>query len=440
MALSNLGLITMGGAMLRPGGSLGDGFLGYGQGLVQDSRMKAQAAQTQAYLQQADMERQQFEAKQRAAKEQQDNWKAFLGTFGPQTPAQASQAPAGSLNGPLGSGTFGIDPLAAMGQKSAPQQGSKWTDMRMLLGLRAGLKREDIEALANANTLGMPEVARTIEQADSMGNPQTAQFDKFGRPVGAAINKPVELDLKDLGGEFQRYNKYTGGLVGNKIPQTVDPNSQLSADTTRRGQNMTDARAREQIDIQRQLLGGGTGKPPAGYRIGKDGLSFEFVPGGPADPAAKTPTEDQSKSAGYAVRMENSLRTIKDIVAKNPGAAKPNLLPSGLQWIGATAAANSLNGEDRQRVEAAQLDALDAALTLGTGAAYTKEQLEGYRIALFPQIGDKSATIKDKAERLSKIIETARLRAGNQNAKVDQVLGPRKPAGATGEWSIRKID
>jgi len=245
MALSSLGLINMGGQMLRPGGSLGDGFLGYGQGLAQDSRMKAQQAQTQAYLQQADMERQQFEAKQRQTQQQQENLKAFMASL--QTPAQAAQAPAGTLNGPLGSGTFGLDPLAAMSQKAAPagQKGGQWDAMKMLMGLRAGLKREDIEGLANASTLGMPEVARTIDQADSMGNPQTAQMDKFGRPVGAAINKPVELDLKDLGGEFQRYNKYTGGLVGNKIPQTVDPNSLLSANTTIRGQNMTDARARE---------------------------------------------------------------------------------------------------------------------------------------------------------------------------------------------------
>ena len=52
MALSNLGLIQMGGAMLRPGGSFGDGLLAYGNGLQGDAHMQVQGARTQARQQQ----------------------------------------------------------------------------------------------------------------------------------------------------------------------------------------------------------------------------------------------------------------------------------------------------------------------------------------------------------------------------------------------------
>src|SRR5690606_6150265 len=100
-----------------------------------------------------------------------------------------------------------------------PQQGGQWNPMKLLMGLQAGLKREDIEALANANTLGMPEVARTIEQADSMGRPQTAQMDKFGRPVGSPVAKPYQTNLEDFGDYKQRYDAYTGGLTGNHLPK-----------------------------------------------------------------------------------------------------------------------------------------------------------------------------------------------------------------------------
>ena len=73
---------------------------------------------------------------------------------------------------------------------------------------------------------------------------------------------------------------------------------------------------------------------------------------------------------------------------------------------------NKLTSADRQRIESAQLDVLDAALTLGTGAAYTKEQIEGYRKSYFPQLGDDPATVKDKQLRLQNLLESAYISAG----------------------------
>jgi hypothetical protein len=155
-------------------------------------------------------------------------------------------------------------------------------------------------------------------------------------------------------------------------------------------------------------------QPPAGYERTADG-NLKFIKGGPADP--DTPkgkgalTEDQAKSAGYAVRMENALKLIGEVEKTSPGAARPgvgtaliNALPEG--------AANALRPESRQRVEAAQLDALDAALTLNTGAAYTKEQLHGLSRAYFAQPNDDDKTVLDKQNRLKSLIDTARLRAG----------------------------
>lgn len=154
-------------------------------------------------------------------------------------------------------------------------------------------------------------------------------------------------------------------------------------------------------------------KPPAGYRWAEGG-KLEAIPGGPAGDG-KPLTEDQAKSAGYALRMDNALKLINEIGAKNPGATRPgfgtallNTLPEG--------AANFLRPEQRQQVEAAQLDALDAALTLNTGAAYTREQLQGLSRAYFAQPGDDDATVADKQQRLGSLIETARVRAGSGGA------------------------
>jgi hypothetical protein len=166
--------------------------------------------------------------------------------------------------------------------------------------------------------------------------------------------------------------------------------------------------------------------------IGPDGRPMLFQPsnrGGPpvstglaAPPKAGVkPTEDENRSAGLAVRMEDALRTLTAVTEKNPGAATPPVFQSMVGMV-SEKAANAMTPVDRQRVEAAQLDALDAALTLATGAAYTKEQLAGLSKAYFPQIGDKEKTIEEKRARLGKVIETARIRAGSQAPNINRIL------------------
>ena len=73
---------------------------------------------------------------------------------------------------------------------------------------------------------------------------------------------------------------------------------------------------------------------------------------------------------------------------------------------------NKFTSAQRQIIESAQLDITDAALTLGTGAAYTKEQLETYRKSYFPQIGDKPEVVVAKRARLQNILQSAAIASG----------------------------
>lgn len=180
------------------------------------------------------------------------------------------------------------------------------------------------------------------------------------------------------------------------------------------------------------------GDAPNGYFwTGDPRRPLGFIPGGPADPSvsnsrnAGVPTEDERKAAGIAVRMENALNTITDISKKAPGSVTPNVsaaAASKLPVIGSVLE-NTLNSQDRQRVEAAQRDALDAALTLATGAAYTKQQFEDLKKSYFPQIGDDPKTIEEKRARLDAIIQTARIRAGRAAPTIDPILQGAPAAG-----------
>ncbi len=51
-------------------------------------------------------------------------------------------------------------------------------------------------------------------------------------------------------------------------------------------------------------------------------------------------------------------------------------------------------------------------MTLGTGAAYTREQLDNYRKSYFPQLNDKPGTIKDKQQRLKSLLDSAMIKSG----------------------------
>lgn len=152
-------------------------------------------------------------------------------------------------------------------------------------------------------------------------------------------------------------------------------------------------------------------------------------------------TEGERKAGTLLARLRGSQQQLTQALSDDPGAAKPGIASEGLRATLGDTAANLAMGQGRQRVEAAQLDMLDAALTLGTGAAYTKEQLRGYARSYFPQIGDDAKTVADKKARLDNVIQSAEIAAGRAADLVKTPSGappktangapqmPTKPAG-----------
>jgi hypothetical protein len=125
------------------------------------------------------------------------------------------------------------------------------------------------------------------------------------------------------------------------------------------------------------------------------------------------PTESERTAGFLTNRVVNSLNQLQSVVGATPTAASPNFGAEAVRFLtGSEYLKNLANPESRQQVEAAQLEILDAALTLGTGAAYTREQLENYRRSYFPQLGDKDKTVQDKQQRLKSLIDSAMIKSG----------------------------
>jgi len=125
------------------------------------------------------------------------------------------------------------------------------------------------------------------------------------------------------------------------------------------------------------------------------------------------PNEGERKAATLASRLNFSVGQMNEAIGLDPKAAMPNTAAEIARFVSRTDfLPNKINTEQRQIVEAAQEDILDAALTLGTGAAYSREQLAGYKKSYFPQMGDSPAAVKSKQDRLTNLLESAKVASG----------------------------
>jgi hypothetical protein len=140
------------------------------------------------------------------------------------------------------------------------------------------------------------------------------------------------------------------------------------------------------------------------------------------------PSGEERKAAFLTSRISFNLNQISDISKKNPPSASPEMLPSMVKYItGSDFLSTKLTSSDRKRIENAQLDILDAALTIGTGAAYTREQLESYRQSYFPQLGEDEAAVKDKQARLNNLLQSAYIAAGRAGPSGAMAMPPPMP-------------
>jgi hypothetical protein len=151
------------------------------------------------------------------------------------------------------------------------------------------------------------------------------------------------------------------------------------------------------------------------------------------------PGEGERKAATLASRLNFSVGQMNEAIGLDPNAAMPNTAAEIARFVSRTDfLPNKLNSAQRQVVEAAQEDVLDAALTLGTGAAYSREQLAGYKKSYFPQVGDEPETVKTKQARLMNLLKSAEVASGRA---VSQVTAPiPRPATLVGLPSASAID
>jgi len=132
-------------------------------------------------------------------------------------------------------------------------------------------------------------------------------------------------------------------------------------------------------------------------------------------------TEGENKAAALTTNLQSAMNNIRAVTKKSPDAAQPSWLEIGAGVFGPDAR-EMAQSQERRDVSGSQFIAIDSALTLATGAAYTPSQLEGYARSLFPTVSDSPYNIAQKRRKFQQIIEAGRLQAGAKAPNIEQAI------------------
>jgi hypothetical protein len=168
--------------------------------------------------------------------------------------------------------------------------------------------------------------------------------------------------------------------------------------------------------------------------------AIEFKKAGASNVSLNIPTEGERKAGFMANILDKNILQMQKALDIDPTAVKPNVPASVVSAIaGPNLLSRSITPAQRQIIEDSQLDVLDAALTLRTGAAYTKEQLVGMRDTYFPRLGDSTSAVNAKKQRLETLLDGAYIASGRATPpRVSEPYSPTptKPSANTSNMKL----
>lgn len=244
-----------------------------------------------------------------------------------------------------------------------------------------------------------------------------------------------KVELENLGDRTQAIDKNpltNPGIAGQSFRRSASPDAQLSAATTRRGQDMQRELAGQgystQVDAQGNLIALPNKAAPGQPITAAPVVGIDGKPVASQQKGAGSATEDERKAAGWVNQARFAYKNMMDVIAADPKAAeKPlqeALLPEGTVQ-------NLTISESRQRFKQAASSFAEAALRAATGAGVNIQEAQQKIDELTPRYGDKPAVVKQKQEALGMYLDSLESRAGRAISSVTQT-DPRKPAATSG--------
>jgi hypothetical protein len=385
----------------------GAGMQGYQGGVdeAQKRRMQQEQAQQAAQLRDLQIQEAQGGLQDSALKRQQT--------------AAIQAAARGAYTSPLDAGNMGGGPTPENAAKIGNFDQDKFLKTVMGIDPLQGL------ALQQQYAKQAPKV-KDWKEVQVNGKTLYAPLFENGT-AGAPIpyEAAVKLQFQNVGGKTLALNPFNGQEVSS-YTNTQSPESVASNAVTIRGQNLTNQRALDALNVPQfnQEAGGFITRPTAA------------APGGTLTPLTgytkpeKPLTESQGKATLFASRMSKADQIMNDLAEK--GTLNPSLIKSGLESVplignSLGTAGNFAASSEQQRLEQAQRDFVNAVLRQESGASISPSEFDSAKKQYFPQRGDSEDEVKQKAASRQAAIQGMAIQAGPGAAKVGVSQELQKP-------------
>jgi hypothetical protein len=387
-----------------------------------------------------------MQAEQQAARDEQEAMIALANmstspasVSGPmaqfQQPGGASALMSGAMGGQMPPATQLATQMAAPPDDPAAQ---KMAQANAMMALFARTKKPAHFAMAQKFEAEATKLRDENQGFETVIGPdgklKLVQRRRFGAPQEMPYAPKPDIKTVNANDRTEFYDALRP--PSSPIQHGLSPDTRFTGGITMRGQNMTDARAREAAT--------GGGKPQW------DGAAGMFV----YPPSAESPTgrvaqpegynriskpltESQAKNALYLGMMKTASEGINQItglsnseiaLARGDVTAVPQFMQ------------NIMAGDTAQKYIQGSLQWTEAMLRITTGATAPPEELRRVSKTFFPQIGDGADVVAQKAARRAQMEQFVAIGSGKGAGQVDEVLAnkgtseaeyARLPSGAT---------
>jgi hypothetical protein len=276
-----------------------------------------------------------------------------------------------------------------------------------------------------------------------------ARFADMGFRAALSTKEQLpKLQTNNIGGATvtQQFDPVTGKQLGQSAiqntqsPDNAASNARMAADAAAaravqmRGQNLTDARAREsyQATLTKPFEVTGEDGKPVLVQQDRQG-NIRPVQGYAPKSGGKPMTEGQAKANLFGSRMKESDRILSELEGKySPMAVNAKMGAEGMSGVGGLAGAvgNAMLSREGQMAEQAQRDFVNAVLRRESGAVISEPEFKNAQKQYFPQPNDTPDVLQQKRRNRQMAIRglEAEVPGGLRTG------GPASSGGASGGW------
>jgi len=452
-AISNQAMLQAAAALLQAGGpsrtpiSLGQALGGALQAGSQGYQQAQQGAIQNLITRQKLMEAKRLEDYRKALQGQQLQPQQPVGEVTTITPDQAISA-GGMPAGPTVARANLIGQQVRMPAPQMSEQDMLYQDAinKYRIAERYGMPEQAQKYLESALKIKPTEEFSTTPQygVSAKGTPISFVMSKSGGMKLLDVNKSPDYTYQDFGSYVSVRDKSTNAEV-ERIAKTMSPSEVASNRIAMGNLNLRQQEfERGAFDIK---------ETPEGLVYVPKAPTGAAVPvmsegGKPLEGAGSKPTEDQSKSAGFAFRMKQSTEIFNQPVIGADGkpildpktnkpvtleqaVGQPNYYQSIMRNIPSagltTGIANISESGLRQQYRQAQQNWVTANLRPESGAVIGVDEMDKEIIKYFPQVSDTKETIEQKARARRDTELAMTVRAGPAYKQIQKAMAARTP-------------